>query len=410
MSENTEQEITAQGFLEQQRNLEEEARRLMPWNPTKCTYELGPTRQQIFACRDHGNIALCYSCSIICHTSCDIVELFTKRDYTCDCGTERDTKRAEKGDEGEHLKYFCQLRKNTERNIPSTQNIYGQNFKGLFCSCSEEYDPESEAVMLQCVAGLECNEDWYHDYCLLGSSKDPGERVVSKATEENIDLVDEKILPGFPELDTFDALICPKCTAKYNYYFERLISHSSSDTFISSVLKVGEKDIKKEEKAALKKEEDKKPQEEEKAELKNETREDLNDKPIEKKRRIEQIVGPYSILLKKNYSEKLKELLENLKETQSDPLISFIENTIPHLIKDEPIFEPKDDAAPTSSIHDLALGLLNGSVDRENTVGAIVAFHGLKDELGNFFQSFAQDGKVVKGEDIKDFFDEKKDA
>lgn len=70
--------VSASEYLSHQQELEDDARKLMPWDPKSCTYEKGALRQQVFACRSHGKIGVCYSCSIQCHTKCDIVELFTK--------------------------------------------------------------------------------------------------------------------------------------------------------------------------------------------------------------------------------------------------------------------------------------------------------------------------------------------
>ena len=127
---------------------------------------------------------LCYGCSIACHGSHEIVELYHKRGFRCDC---REKYRncvllaKEKNDSGDLH--------------PS--NYYGgkasQNFQGLFCVCHEPYieDPEEaqeEAtieltevsrefpettkkpskdscksnVMFQCVV---C-EDWFHETCI----------------------------------------------------------------------------------------------------------------------------------------------------------------------------------------------------------------------------------------------------
>ncbi|THH18346.1 hypothetical protein EUX98_g8977 [Antrodiella citrinella] len=42
-------------------------------------------------------------------------------------------------------------------------NLYSQNFKGLFCRCLRPYDASTEReTMIQCLA---C-EDWYHESCL----------------------------------------------------------------------------------------------------------------------------------------------------------------------------------------------------------------------------------------------------
>ena len=152
-------DISVSEYIDQQKALEDEARGLMPWNPTHCTYTDGALRQPVFACLDCGKIGVCYSCSIQCHAECQLEELFTKRGFTCDCGTER--QQTKKG------QFWCQLRQNKDKDIPSLSNHYSQNFEGLFCNCHNKYNPDSDSTMIQCVLGLECNEEWYHLCCIM---------------------------------------------------------------------------------------------------------------------------------------------------------------------------------------------------------------------------------------------------
>ncbi|KAK9456891.1 hypothetical protein V1511DRAFT_495589 [Dipodascopsis uninucleata] len=158
--------ITALDYIESQRQLENEALDILPYDPTHCTYFDGPLRQSVYACltcigksKDKHPAGVCYSCSIQCHSDHDLVELFNKRNFVCDCGTSR-------------LASFggCNLRKNfNELDIESSSNRYDHNFEGRFCSCDTKYDPENErGTMYQCLLGDACNEDWYHEECILG--------------------------------------------------------------------------------------------------------------------------------------------------------------------------------------------------------------------------------------------------
>ena len=75
----------------------------------------------------------------------NLVELYTKRNFRCDCGLSK-------------MKCDCKLELNKEAN---TRNRYNQNFRGLYCTCHRPYpDPEDsvEDLMIQCVV---C-EDWFH--------------------------------------------------------------------------------------------------------------------------------------------------------------------------------------------------------------------------------------------------------
>lgn len=354
--------VSASEYLSHQQELEDEARKLMPWDPKSCTYEKGALRQQVFACRSHGKIGVCYSCSIQCHTKCDIVELFTKRCFTCDCGTERDTQESE-------TEFKCQLRRNTEADIPSLQNVYGHNFEGLFCSCNKEYDPDSSAVMLQCVQGTECNEDWYHDYCIVG--KDDGEKIKAQAKGE------ETLAEGMPPLDTFDAYICWKCVSKYEYYYKRILSHPLSDKIVAHKI------------AHMT--------------LKSET--PLNDnkkRPIEAS---EENQGEYSLFLKDDYSEQLKKLKNSL-DKDNDKLYLFLNDLVPFLLKDEPVYEEPEEVEPSAD--ELISQMLQNAVDRDRAIAGISAFHTMKTRLSEYLKPFAETGQVVRKEDINDFFDTKK--
>ena len=42
--------LTAVDYIQNQEELEKEARELMPYDPNECTYEMGELRQPLFAC------------------------------------------------------------------------------------------------------------------------------------------------------------------------------------------------------------------------------------------------------------------------------------------------------------------------------------------------------------------------
>lgn len=123
-------------------------------------------RQALFSCltcnpkttEDLSNAAgICLACSYKCHENHKLIELYTKRNFRCDCGTNKmpDSK--------------CNLTKTKEGKLPiNRDNIYNHNFQGLYCTCNRPYpDPENddEDIMAQCNI---C-EDWFH-YCHLNTS------------------------------------------------------------------------------------------------------------------------------------------------------------------------------------------------------------------------------------------------
>ena len=204
-----------------------------------CTYPLGPLRQSLFSCLTcnpppvsasdpYTPAGVCYACSIACHGEHILVELFNKRNFTCDCGTTRlpatspctlriDSRTGTKGP--------------VHSQSPAPGNNYNQNFRNRFCGCGELYDPQQQkGTMYQCL-GLAtevdggCDEDWWHPECLLGLPRDwhkLGHKVAQtesitasvKLTEALIEPgkdQDHPVPPGFPDEDQFEALICYKC-------------------------------------------------------------------------------------------------------------------------------------------------------------------------------------------------------
>eukprot|EP00474_Spongospora_subterranea_P009571 CRZ10029.1 hypothetical protein [Spongospora subterranea] len=113
-----------------------------------CTYQQGYQDQLVFICltcrvrQPHG---FCLACSMNCHLSHDVIEIGKKRSFRCDCCTDR-------------IKHQCQLN-SSSTNQDNNDNVYGQNFLGLFCHCSSPYDPEVETRdMIMCCR---C-QDWFH--------------------------------------------------------------------------------------------------------------------------------------------------------------------------------------------------------------------------------------------------------
>lgn len=84
-----------------------------------------------------------------------VVELWTRRHFRCDCGNSK------------FGHSICKLQ--ADKEIENAENMYNQNYKGLYCTCHRVYpDPEGEALgeMLQCCI---C-EDWFHELHLGLSS------------------------------------------------------------------------------------------------------------------------------------------------------------------------------------------------------------------------------------------------
>lgn len=135
-AENT---VTAVEYLENQLALEREAADILPGKFENCTFNLGFIRQAVYACKtcsglDPANPAgMCYGCSIACHADHEILELFPKRNFRCDCGL--------KSKFGGNS---CQLDMDDKATTRNEDNSYNHNFIGEYCRCKVQYDPEKE--------------------------------------------------------------------------------------------------------------------------------------------------------------------------------------------------------------------------------------------------------------------------
>lgn len=187
----------ASDILAGQEALEQEARETLPFEFNQCTYDLGYIRQPLFSCLtclNHG--AVCAACSIACHGDHELVELFNRRHFRCDCGTEKMGAGS-----------CCSISPRDDAPV-NTENKYDANFRGQFCFCGQPYDPHTETdSMYQCLV---C-EDWIHHQCLFGTHSD--DRAAPLSEED------------------FDMIICERCVrgnASVRKIAERYAARSGS--------------------------------------------------------------------------------------------------------------------------------------------------------------------------------------
>ena len=126
-------------YVAQQDALLQEAALALPHTFESCTYSRGPIRQAVYLCKTCAvPRGVCAACSVACHTDHEQLELFPKRAFRCDCPTHA-------------IAHACTLHKTPEE--VNEGNVYGQNFRGLFCRCGREYNAEEEKeTMIQCLA------------------------------------------------------------------------------------------------------------------------------------------------------------------------------------------------------------------------------------------------------------------
>ncbi|GAA5880426.1 hypothetical protein JCM1840_007693 [Sporobolomyces johnsonii] len=174
----------ASDIVAAQEAMDAEAAEVLPFQFNQCTYDLGYIRQPLYACLTClNNRAVCAACSIACHGEHDLVELFNRRHFRCDCGTEA---------MGAGSCCSISPRDDAPANV---ENKYDANFEGRFCFCGRPYDPHTETdSMYQC---LTC-EDWIHHACLFGQHSDDN---ASPLGEDDFDMVVcERCVKGNPDV------------------------------------------------------------------------------------------------------------------------------------------------------------------------------------------------------------------
>jgi len=203
-----EEDFTIEELIEQERQELKAAETLLGGqNDSTCTYPEGYLpRQPLYSCRtcaaESGHQAgICYACSLNCHDGHDLVELYTKRQFTCDCGNSKFTSK-------------CKLFEN--KSPVNSRNSYNHNFDGIYCTCRKPYPPveaendetkddeETDDGMHQCMI---C-EDWFHLKCIADAESELEElrRKIDESTE----------------------LVCKECVRRLP--FLRLCEHLSSSS------------------------------------------------------------------------------------------------------------------------------------------------------------------------------------
>ncbi|KAJ9479749.1 Zinc finger protein Mlo2 [Pseudozyma hubeiensis] len=226
--------FTAADLIAQQSKLEAQANEAIPFQFDTCTHERGYIRQPVYACKTCGGGGVCAGCSVSCHAEHELVELFNKRKFRCDCGTPNLYRQKEPNNADrivrltEHLAYPegaqpCSLRK-PGFSPQNDANAYNHNFDGGFCYCErgQTYDPEKEdETMFQCIV---C-EEWLHESCTSLRPSSAGSQVAdghsttdavksSTAQLTSVDRSNPEAEPPLIDHDLFDLMICDACVRK----------------------------------------------------------------------------------------------------------------------------------------------------------------------------------------------------
>lgn len=447
--------VTAVDYLEEQLELEREAREVMPYDPDVCTYPK-LLRQLVFACltclrqNNSANVGVCYLCLIQCHSTHELVELFSKRNFACDCGTSR-----------MHESSGCALRNNPTgghsittsetsyqstsyglsgntshpkvpklrtglisesltfstsdlpkaEDIPSLENTYNHNFQGKFCSCDMVYNPVQETrTMHQCYLGDVCGEDWFHQDCILGYSPGIFQRNNNTSGVNKLDdlpppgleasedpplvtpMVDDSgddVIPHFPDMDTFGEFICWKCVSAHREAFDSLVKFQNvvvKHMPHFNLVMSGD---------------DWKVQYEQYVQGEPQT------KRVKREDGAQGI--SYSVFLAENFKEELKTIRASLLPESA--LERFL-NLFEYVANDDPIYQPaKDDLgssnSSTGSLYELGSNALQ-TLPTPQAIEGLHAYGVMKAKLQNFFKGFVDQQKVVTEEEVRRFFDDMK--
>ncbi|KAJ1939090.1 hypothetical protein FBU59_004235 [Linderina macrospora] len=359
---NSEPIVTAHSFLVQQADLEREAAEVLPGKFDECTYDKGYIRQPLYACltcthppsnyqrtkpdasAETAPAGMCYSCSIECHTGHEVIELFAKREFQCDCGTARLLPAGEGS--------CCEL-KSTRKMLAkfaNTKNSYNHNFWGFYCRCDTFYNPDDEAVMIQCFI---CN-DWYHDRC-IGKAPDEGD---------------------------YEDYICRECVAKHDV----LRCIDTTLVFRGVVADGVDRQV-------------------EVVDAEENKAENTEERPSKKAKTSacrllpDTVSQPMDLFMVDGWKNDICTCTGCIKKIETQKL--------EFLLDSDEIVEPEMDDTRGESLYESAMKKLQG-MDRTRAVDAASAYHAMSIKLKEYLRPFASAGKVVTQQDISKFFDEQK--
>uniref|UniRef100_A0A915E3N8 UBR-type domain-containing protein n=1 Tax=Ditylenchus dipsaci TaxID=166011 RepID=A0A915E3N8_9BILA len=136
-----------------------------------CSYPEGyKYRQPLYSCRTCSaqtgqKAGVCYACSVNCHDGHDLIELYTKRKFCCDCGNSKFNEKCRLFEVWTLLS--CCVHNGIlflEKDKVNSLNKYGHNFDQLYCVCNKKYPPpeDDEEILEEDMHQCCICEDWYH--------------------------------------------------------------------------------------------------------------------------------------------------------------------------------------------------------------------------------------------------------
>ncbi|XP_072842698.2 putative E3 ubiquitin-protein ligase UBR7 [Pogona vitticeps] len=362
--------------LAENEELEKEARAVLGGSDhERCSYSQGAVkRQALYACSTctppgEEPAGICLACSYECHGTHKLFELYTKRNFRCDCGNSK------------FKNLRCKLLPEKAQVNPT--NKYNDNFYGLYCICKRPYpDPDDEIPdeMIQCIV---C-EDWFHGRHLGTVPPDSGD---------------------------FHEMVCQACMNRCPFLWA--YAAQLSVPTVTKVTPAAEDrvNINVEETEEVKKENGSDPQvktEEEKI-IQNSEPSTSSSSECSKNAstcKLQELQAKQCLKMNTatfwphNWRSKLCTCKECLK-IYSDLEVSFLTDECDTVLA----YENKGTSDQEADRRDPLMDTLS-SMNRVQQVELICEYNDLKTELTDYLRRFADEGTVVKREDIQQFFEE----
>uniref|UniRef100_A0A8D0CDP0 Putative E3 ubiquitin-protein ligase UBR7 n=1 Tax=Salvator merianae TaxID=96440 RepID=A0A8D0CDP0_SALMN len=359
--------------LAENEELEKEARAVLGGSDhERCSYSQGAVkRQALYACSTctppgEEPAGICLACSYECHGTHKLFELYTKRNFLCDCGNNK------------FKNLQCKLL--PEKATVNPTNKYNDNFYGLYCVCKRPYpDPDDEIPdeMIQCIV---C-EDWFHGRHLGAVPPDSGD---------------------------FHEMVCQACMDRCPFLWAY-----APQLAVSTVAKLTpaaeggvEEEIKKENgvdhqiKAAKEKLTQSEPSTSSGSDCSATVK---NEAPICKFQALkvkENRKKGTATFWPHNWRSKLCTCNECMK-MYSELEVSFLTDECDTVLAYENKGTSDQEADRTDPLMDTL-----SNMNRVQQVELICEYNDLKTELTDYLRRFADEGTVVKREDIQQFFEE----
>uniref|UniRef100_A0A9J7XQ33 Putative E3 ubiquitin-protein ligase UBR7 n=1 Tax=Cyprinus carpio carpio TaxID=630221 RepID=A0A9J7XQ33_CYPCA len=379
--------------LEEDEELENEASAVLGGSDSeKCSYPEGYVkRQALYACntctpKGGEPAGICLACSYKCHEGHDLFELYTKRNFRCDCGNDK------------FGEMECKLFADKEK--VNSGNKYSHNFFGLYCTCDRPYpDPEDEVPdeMIQCIV---C-EDWFHGRH-LGC-------VVPDCVELQ-EMICESCMNKTPFLWNYAAHIAAKgikSNSVYNIYtfvkvYFVLFASVPAITKVSQCK--GEEDVKVEVQVNGTSACKRKHQEETEGSSEEGSCSGCRLREMKSSGKSRTLQG--AVFWPSAWRTKLCTCTD-CKVLYADAGVSFLTDEMDTVLAYENKGKSTEQAEQAGGAEgrDPLMSALN-NLNRVQQLEIIHEYNDMKTELKDYLQRFAAEGKVVTPEDIRQFFEQ----